>query len=182
MDGRAGHEQGLITDDEAMNLQIGRGTLNDAEREIINSHVVTTIHLLEELPFPEELKNVPEIAGAHHERVDGTGYPLGLDAERLSMQSRILGLADIFESLTAKTRPYKPGKSLSESLGILERMTEEGKLDRDLYDIFIRQKVYLKYAAEFVAGDQIDANHQDDLESFTVDWANDPSLRDLTSS
>lgn len=166
----AGRERSLITDDESMNLQISRGTLNDDEREIINNHVVTTIQLLEELPFPAELRNVPEIAGAHHERVNGTGYPLGLRGKQLSIQARILGLADVFEALIAKTRPYKPGKSLSETLQILENMVEEGQLDRNLHEIFIRQKVYLNYAAEFVDGDQIDEAHQADLEELTASW------------
>ena len=166
----AGGDQALVTSDESMNLQISRGTLNGAEREIINSHVVTTIRLLEELPFPAELKNVPEIAGAHHERVDGTGYPHGLGAAQLCMQSRILGLADVFESLTAKNRPYKPGMSLSKTLEILEGLVSGGKLDANLYEVFIREKVYLEYAAEYIAGDQIDEAHHADLELFTATW------------
>lgn len=166
----AGRDHPLISDEEAMNLKIRRGTLNDDEREIINNHVVTTIRLLEELPFPAELRNVPEIAGAHHECVDGNGYPQGLGADELSTQSRILGLADVFEALTSRTRPYKAGKSLSETLQILEDMVEAGQLDRDLHEIFVREKVYLKYAAEFVASDQIDEAHYADLESLTASW------------
>lgn len=171
----SGVERSLLTDDESMNLQVSRGTLNEEEREIINSHVVTTIRLLEELPFPDELANVPLIAGAHHERVDGTGYPQGLRAEQLDMQSRILGLADVFEALTAKTRPYKAGMTLTQTLEILKGMVESGKLDRDLYEVFIREKVYLAYAAEFVSGEQIDGVHQSDLEIMTAAW--EPSKR-----
>jgi len=165
-----GEEHSLLTGDEAMNLKISRGTLNDAEREIINDHVTTTMQLLEPLPFPPELKNVPSIAGAHHERIDGTGYPKGLGAENLSMQGRILALADIFEALTARDRPYKKGKSLSETLEILHSMADEGHIDRDLHEMFIRRKVYLEYAAENVEPEQIDEPHRIDLELMSAPW------------
>jgi len=122
------------------------------------------------VPFELDSPSGVEIAGAHHECVDGTGYPQGLGTAELSMQSRILGLADVFEALTSRTRPYKPGKSLTETLQILKDMVEEGKLDRDLHEVFVRDKVYLKYAAEFVASDQIDEAHHVDLESLTASW------------
>ena len=167
----AGLERGFITDDEAMNLKISRGTLNDEEREIINEHVVTTIDLLNQLPFPPDMQNVPAIAGAHHERVDGTGYPKGLGHEELSMQGRILGLADVFEALTAKTRPYKPGISLSDTLHILQRMVDEGHLDRDLHEVFIQEKVYLRYAVDHLDFEQIDEAHRVALEAMSAPWA-----------
>jgi HD-GYP domain-containing protein (c-di-GMP phosphodiesterase class II) len=167
----SGHDQKLITEDEAINLKIRRGTLNDEERQIINDHVVTTIDLLNQLPFPPDMRKVPAIAGAHHERVDGTGYPKGLGHEDLSMQGRILGLADVFEALTAKTRPYKPGISLTETLRILERMVDEGHLDRDLHEVFIREKVYLQYAVDHMDFEQIDEAHRVALEAMSAPWA-----------
>ena len=108
------------TADEIENLCVSRGTLNEREREIINHHVVATIEMLEQLPYPRSLRAVPAIAGAHHERMDGQGYPQGLVRDQISMQGRILGLADVFEALTARDRPYKPGMSLKRALSILE--------------------------------------------------------------
>jgi len=166
----AGEERPFLTTDEIDNLKISRGTLNDAEREIINSHVVTTISLLERLPFPPSMRNVPAIAGAHHEHVDGTGYPHGLGHEDLSLQGRILGLADVFEALTAKDRPYKPGKTLSQTLDILAKMVDEGHIDADLHELFVREKVYLRYAAEYVSPEQIDEPHRADFEAMTSPW------------
>ena len=99
---------------------------------------------------------MPEYAGGHHERMDGKGYPKGLTREQMSVQARVMGIADIFEALTAKDRPYKPGKTLSESLGILGRFKENGHIDPDLFDIFVRDKVYLRYAREFLDPEQID--------------------------
>ena len=161
----------LLTDDEVLNLCISRGTLNDEEREVINGHVVTTIRLLEELPFPKEMRNVPGIAGSHHECVNGHGYPQSLQGEELSMQGRILCLADVFEALTAKDRPYKDGMSLSQSLSILQTMVDEGELDADLYQVFLEDKAYLKYAAKHMDANQIDAEHRDALEEFTAPWS-----------
>ncbi|MFK7898518.1 MAG: HD domain-containing phosphohydrolase [Myxococcota bacterium] len=168
---RFGQAQPLLNEDERMNLKIGRGTLNDAEREIINQHVTTTIQLLERLPFPSGMKNVPAIAGAHHEHVDGTGYPLGLSEADLSLQGRILGLADVYEALTAIDRPYKKGNTLTETLGILDRLVESGKLDRDLHELFVREKIYLRYAVEHMKPHQIDEPHLPDLENMTAAWA-----------
>jgi HD-GYP domain-containing protein (c-di-GMP phosphodiesterase class II)/HAMP domain-containing protein len=163
-----GVERPLLDAEEVENLSIPRGTLNDAERTIIEHHVVSTIDLLSELPFPRWLAAVPEIAGSHHERADGSGYPRGLRQADVSMQGRILGLADVFEALTARDRPYKPGRTLSETLEILTAMRDEGSLDADLYDLFVTQKVYLRYAAEHLAPEQIDAAHWEDLERLTA--------------
>lgn len=158
----------LLDDEEVENLTIPRGTLNDAERRIIEHHVVSTIDLLSELPFPRSLAAVPEIAGSHHERTDGSGYPRGLRQGDITMQGRILGLADVFEALTARDRPYKSGRTLSETLEILKAMRDAGSLDADLHDLFVTQKVYLRYAAEHLAPDQIDAAHWEDLEHLTA--------------
>jgi HD-GYP domain-containing protein (c-di-GMP phosphodiesterase class II) len=146
----------FLTDDEARNLTIARGTLTGEEREIINHHIVATIRMLEALPWPKHLRNVPEYAGGHHERMDGKGYPRGLRREQMSVQARVMGIADIFEALTAKDRPYKRGKTLSESLKILGKFASSGHVDPDLFDIFIRKKVYLRYAQAFLDRDQID--------------------------
>ena len=146
----------LLTADEIENLSIRRGTLNDEEREVINYHIVATIKMLESLPFPKHLQRVPEFAGGHHEKMDGTGYPRGLKREEMSVQARIMAIADIFEALTASDRPYKKGKKLSECLKIMGSMKKDQHIDPDLFEIFIREKVYLKYAEEFLDPEQID--------------------------
>jgi HD-GYP domain-containing protein (c-di-GMP phosphodiesterase class II) len=151
-----GRESDLLTPDELENLTIPSGTLTAAERRIINHHIEVTIKMLEALPWPKELANVPEYAGGHHERMDGKGYPRGLTREQMSVQARIMGIADIFEALTARDRPYKRGKTLTESLHILGQMRLSGHVDPDLFDIFIRERVYLIYAKQFLEPAQID--------------------------
>ena len=146
----------FLSDDEIENLTIRAGTLTAAERQIINHHIDVTIKMLESLPWPRHLKNVAEYAGGHHERMDGKGYPRGLTREQMSVQARVMGIADIFEALTAKDRPYKKGKTLTESLTILGKFKLGGHIDPDLFDIFISEKVYLDYARQFLAPEQID--------------------------
>ena len=146
----------FLSEDEVENLTISSGTLTAAEREIINHHIDVTIKMLESLPWPRHLNNVAEYAGGHHERMDGKGYPRGLTREQMSVQARIMGIADIFEALTAKDRPYKDGKTLTESLTILGKFKLGGHIDSDLFDIFIHEKVYLDYAKQFLSPDQID--------------------------
>jgi HD-GYP domain-containing protein (c-di-GMP phosphodiesterase class II) len=153
----------ILSADEIENLCVSRGTLNAKEREIINHHVVASIEMLEQLPYPRSLRNVPAIAGAHHERMDGHGYPNGLVRDQISMQGRILGLADVFEALTARDRPYKPGMSLKRALAILAEMRDEGHIDGDLFEVFVRDKVYLRYAAEYLHPDQIDEELVDEV-------------------
>ncbi|MGH9609777.1 MAG: HD-GYP domain-containing protein, partial [Bryobacteraceae bacterium] len=145
-----------LTADEVENLTIRAGTLTTAERQIINHHIEVTIQMLESLPWPRHLKNVPEYAGGHHERMDGKGYPRGLTRNQMSVQARVMGIADIFEALTARDRPYKKGKTLTESLMILGRMKLDGHIDPDLFDIFMWQKVYRKYADQSLDPEQID--------------------------
>jgi HD-GYP domain-containing protein (c-di-GMP phosphodiesterase class II) len=152
----AGQQQPLLSDDEVMNLSIQRGTLNNEEREVINNHIVATIKMLESLPFPRNLQNVPEYAGGHHEKMDGTGYPRGLTRDEMSVQARIMAIADIFEALTASDRPYKKGKKLSECLKIMGFMKKDNHIDPDLFDIFIKNRVYMEYAEEFLDASQID--------------------------
>ncbi|WP_017444550.1 HD family phosphohydrolase [Gayadomonas joobiniege] len=151
-----GQRQPLLTKDEVKNLTIVRGTLNDDERKIINQHIDITIKILNSLPFPDHLKNVPEYAGGHHEKMDGTGYPLGLTREQMSVPARMMAIADIFEALTSSDRPYKKTKTLSECLRILGFMKLDKHIDPDLFDIFIEQKVYLKFAQVYLSPEQID--------------------------
>lgn len=146
----------LLTDDEAFHLSIPRGTLTFEERKRIQDHIIVSQEILEALPFPRHLKNVPEYAGNHHERVDGKGYPKGLKKEEMSIPSRIIAIADIFEALTAGDRPYKKGLLLSEALSILIKMADEGHIDPDLFQIFLLHKVHLQYAHQEMATHQID--------------------------
>jgi HD-GYP domain-containing protein (c-di-GMP phosphodiesterase class II) len=152
----AGNDTEFLTTDEVENLTIRAGTLTAAERQIINHHIEVTIQMLEALPWPKHLKRVPEYAGGHHERMDGKGYPRGLTREQMSVQARCMGIADIFEALTAKDRPYKKGKTLSESLSILGKFKLNGHIDPDLFDVFMWEKVYLKYAEQCMDRHQID--------------------------
>ena len=162
----SGHEAAFLTEDEVKNLTIRAGTLTEEERKIINHHIVATIRMLEALPWPKHLANVPEYAGGHHERMDGKGYPKGLTREQMSVQARCMGIADIFEALTAKDRPYKKGKTLSESLEILGRMKLNHHIDPDLFDIFVRRKVYRRYAEMFLDPEQIDAVDESKIPGF----------------
>ena len=146
----------LLTDDEIYNLKISKGTLNKEERKIIDKHMDITIEMLESLPFPKHLKRVPEYAGGHHEKMDGTGYPKGLTREEMSIPARIMGIADIFEALTATDRPYKEPKKISECLTIMEKMKDTNHIDPDLYDIFVEESVFLEYAQKFLKEEQID--------------------------
>jgi HD-GYP domain-containing protein (c-di-GMP phosphodiesterase class II) len=146
----------FLTAEEVENLTIRAGTLTVAERQIINHHIEVTIQMLESLPWPKHLRHVPEYAGGHHERMDGKGYPRGLKREQMSVQARCMGIADIFEALTAKDRPYKKGKTLTESLTILGKFKLNGHIDPDLFDVFMWEKVYEKYAREFLGPEQID--------------------------
>lgn len=164
--GPDGQLQPLLSAEETMNLSIRRGTLNDAEREIINNHIVSTIRMLEALPWPPHLKKVPEYAGGHHERMDGKGYPRGLTREQMSIPARVMGIADVFEALTASDRPYKSAKTLSESIQILGRMKVGNHIDPDLFDVFLRERVYLTYAQRFLSPQQIDP----------IDWRNVPGV------
>ena len=152
----SGHEAHFLSEDELKNLTIRAGTLTGDERQIINHHIVATNKMLEALPWPKHLANVPEYAGGHHERMDGKGYPKGLTREQMSVQARVMGIADIFEALTAKDRPYKKGKTLSESLQILGRFSLNGHIDPDLFDVFVRKGVYRRYAELFLDKEQID--------------------------
>ena len=141
---------------EIYNLCIEKGTLTQEERYKINEHVIMSIKMLEKIPFPSYYAKVPEYAGTHHERLNGTGYPRKLTAAELSIPSRIMALADIFEALTASDRPYKRAKTLSESIEILSYMVKEEHIDRDIFRLFLSSGVYLSYAKRFLSAEQID--------------------------
>lgn len=142
---------------ELHNLSIARGTLTAEERYIINHHIVQTILMLDRLPFPKHLQNVTEIAGGHHEKMDGTGYPKRLTREQMSLPARMMAIADIFEALTAVDRPYKKGKKLSEALNIMVGMCTGAHIDPQLFALFIRAGIYRRYAERFMLAEQIDA-------------------------
>ncbi|APW47864.1 HD family phosphohydrolase [Rhodoferax antarcticus] len=146
----------FLSADEMENLCIHKGTLTAAEREIVNHHIVATIKMLEKLPWPQHLKNVPEFAAGHHERMDGRGYPKGLTRQQMSVQARIMGIADIFEALTARDRPYKSGMKLSQAMRILKEFRDDGHIDPDLHDVFVQQQVYRRYGEQFLNAEQLD--------------------------
>jgi len=166
-----GVETNFLTDNEVYNLNISRGTLTAEERKIINDHIVVTIEMLEQLPYPRNLRRVPEYAGGHHERMDGKGYPKGLTREQMSLPARMMGIADIFEALSAKDRPYKKGKTLTECLHILGKMKIDNHIDPDLFDLFVSEKVYLRYANEYLDPDQIDEVDENNIPGYTPPFA-----------
>lgn len=141
---------------EVYNLSVSRGTLSEEERYKINEHMIQTIIMLSQLPFPRHLRQVPEIAGGHHEKMDGTGYPKMLKKEGMSPVARMMAIADIFEALTAADRPYKKGKTLSEALKIMSFMSKDQHIDAELFELFLRSGVYMEYAQSYMAPEQID--------------------------
>jgi len=151
-----GEEINLFDEKDVRNLQIPKGTLLPEEREIINDHIVITIDMLEKLPYPKKLRNVPEFAGGHHEKLDGTGYPKGLKDEEMSVQAKMMAIADIYEALTAADRPYKDGKKLSQAMRIMGFMKNDYEIDQDLFEIFVKEGVYKKYAKKYLGDDQLD--------------------------
>lgn len=151
-----GKKSKYISDEELKNLQIRRGTLTPEERKIIENHVTMSIKILQNLPFPKKLSHVPEYAGGHHEMMDGSGYPYGLEGDQLPLQARIMAIADIFESLTAKDRPYKKPMKLSETIKILSSLCQNNKIDPDVYDLFISSDLHKEYAKRELNKEQID--------------------------
>jgi len=146
----------ILTEDEITNLCIARGTLNDEERAKINHHIVATIEMLESLPLPPHLVNIPRYAGGHHEKLDGTGYPNRLSGSEVPVQARIMAIADIFEALTASDRPYKAAKTLSEAIRIMEFMAKDRHIDPDLFRLFIQSGIPARYAEKYLPPRQND--------------------------
>ncbi|MBI5417089.1 HD domain-containing protein [Candidatus Poribacteria bacterium] len=151
-----GEEKPIFTEDELKNLSIARGTLTKEEREKIQDHVRITEVMLNEIPFPAKLKNVSKYASAHHETLIGTGYHKGLKYDQIPLQARILALADIFEALSARDRPYKRGKTVSEVKKIIEFMVKDNHIDKDLYDLFLNDKIFQEYVKTEYSLEQID--------------------------
>ena len=145
-----------LTEDEILNLSIRKGNLTEEERGIIENHVEVTFKMLNELPFPKKHAMVPEYAAGHHEKLDGSGYPRHLSKDSLPLQSRIMAVADIFEALTAKDRPYKKPMKLSQALNILSFLKKDGHIDPDIHDLVISSNLFLEYAKAFMNPDQID--------------------------
>jgi HD-GYP domain-containing protein (c-di-GMP phosphodiesterase class II)/HAMP domain-containing protein len=155
--GPDGREESVLSDDDLYMLTSAvRGTLTSAEREVIKQHVDITISMLESLHYPKALRNVPLYAQAHHERIDGKGYPKGLTRKEIPLQGRIMAIADIFEAMTASNRPYKRALTLSESLRSLGSMKQDGHIDPDLFDLFIDEKIYMRFAEKYLSPEQID--------------------------
>lgn len=155
--------QALYNRGEIYNLSISRGTLTEEERYKINEHIIQSIIMLSNLPLPSHLRRIPEIAGGHHEKMNGTGYPRRLKRDEMSWVARMMAIADIFEALTAADRPYKKGKKLSEAIKIMRLMVKEQHIDPDLFDLFMRSGVYLNYAHRYLAAEQMDeVNFPDD--------------------
>ena len=152
----AGKRQPLLSDEEVQNLSVSRGTLTEKERLIINAHMVHTVNILNALPFPPQLRRVPEYATGHHEKMDGTGYPRGIYAGDLSVPARIMAVADVYEALTAMDRPYKQPKKLSEVMTIMGRMKEQHHLDPEVFDLFISSGTYRKYAEQHLPPELVD--------------------------
>lgn len=163
-----GNMQPMLNEEEIYNLCIERGTLTAEERQIINNHMTVTIDMLEGLPFPKQLKRVPEYAGGHHEKMNGTGFPRGLTRDQMSIPARMMAIADIFEALTAKDRPYKDPMKISLSLNIMHKMVDDEHIDPDLYELFVKSRVWEKYAKRVLSPDQIDV---DDITPYLLNKA-----------
>jgi len=133
----------------------------------MKNHVQLTLDMLRSLPYPKHLRRVPEIAGGHHERMDGGGYPRGLVGDQNPVEARMMVIADVFEALTAPTRPYKRPNTLSEALGIMARMNADHHFDPELFDLFIRDRVYQRFAREYLDPSQIDAVDEDRIRAST---------------
>lgn len=146
----------ILNPDEAHHLSTRRGTLTAEEREVINAHAKLSVDILNRLPFPKKYKQIPQISGNHHEKLNGKGYPLGLKNDEISFEARILAIADIFEALTASDRPYKAGMPLSVAMKILFNMAKENELDYDLVKFFYTSGIYLEYAKAFLPQRSID--------------------------
>jgi len=149
----------LLSEFEIESLCIPRGTLSVDERKVINNHMQVTIDMLESLPFPKKLRKVPEYAGGHHEKMDGSGFPKGLTRDQMSIPARMMAIADIFEALTARDRPYKPPMPISQALKILKNMKESNHIDPDLFDLFVKSEIWKTYADKVLLPEQKDIEH-----------------------
>jgi hypothetical protein len=151
-----GEERPFLSENEVYNLSIKKGTLNKEDRLKIEDHALVSIEMLRELPFPKKLAHVPEYAGGHHEKLNGKGYPFGLTSEQLSLQARIMAVADIFEALTAHDRPYKRPMPLSKAVQIMGFFVKDEELDPDVVDVFLKGRIFMEYAQEEMDPIQLD--------------------------
>lgn len=151
-----GNRKPLLTPEEIELLSIPKGTLSREEKAIINNHINVTIELLESLPFPRHLQNVPEFAGGHHEKMDGSGFPKGLKGDQMSIPAKMMAIADLFEALTANDKPYKQPMKISEVLLELKKRRDVGHIDSDLYQLFIRSGIWQTYAEKALIPEQQD--------------------------
>ena len=158
-----GDSDNLLSAKEVDHLNISRGTLSNEEWTIMSQHVELTYELLDKLPYPKHLNKVPFYAGCHHEKINGKGYPNGYSGDKLPLQARIIAIADVFEGLTAPDRPYKNGYKLSKAMGILRGMVVDGEIDSNLFNIFINEKVYLKYAQDSMNSSQVDKINEKEM-------------------
>jgi HD-GYP domain-containing protein (c-di-GMP phosphodiesterase class II) len=138
----AGVARPYLTREEVTALQISRGSLTAEEREEIESHVVHSYNFLKQIPWGRTLRDVPEIAGSHHEKLDGTGYPLGLEAHEIPTPTKMMTIADIFDALTASDRPYKRAVPLEMALDIIKSEVDRGKVDGELFQLFVDAKIW----------------------------------------
>jgi HD-GYP domain-containing protein (c-di-GMP phosphodiesterase class II) len=137
-----GEVRAYLSEEEVHHLSLPSGNLTGKEFQEVRGHVLQTLNIINKIPFTNDLERIPVIAAAHHEKLDGSGYPLGLTASDITIQARILGIADVYDALTASDRPYRGAMPVQEALQHLIKETEEGKLDRDLVDLFVRKKLY----------------------------------------
>lgn len=151
-----GNKHSLLSKTEFSALSVSEGILTTAEQDVIKHHVASTMDMLATLPLPRHLSMIAEIAGAHHEHMDGTGYPQGLLREEMSVQARILGLVNVFDNLTSPQNPNQPRKSLAQALKIMNIMVVEERIDRDLLILFVAEKIDERYAKQFLRPEQID--------------------------
>lgn len=147
-----GQEQPFLTEDELVNLSIRRGSITEAERKKMQDHAAVTLRMLKQIPFTKKLKNIPSFAGAHHEFINGKGYPLGLKGDEIPFEGKLMAVTDIAEALTASDRPYKKAMPLETVYRILRSMSENGELDSDLVELFIDQEIYKIYQEKYENG------------------------------
>jgi len=131
------------------NLSIRKGSITEAERKKMKEHAYMTLKMLSQIPFTKKFRNIPHFAGAHHECLDGTGYPLGLRGDEIPFEGKLMAVTDIAEALTSADRPYKRAMPLDEVYRVLRSLAEKGKLDRDLVELFITENVYGAYKRKY---------------------------------
>ena len=143
-----GKKRPILSPEEVQMLSIRKGSLDEEERLQIESHVLHTVSFLQQIPWTNELRNIPEIARGHHEKLNGTGYPYRLSASEIPLQTRMMTISDIFDALAAADRPYKKAVSVEKALEILEQSVDDGELDRDLFEIFLSARIFDRWKVE----------------------------------